>query len=446
MSKTLSLSDHFTSSGLLRYTLPTVVMMIATSIYSVVDGIFVSNFVGKTPFAAVNIIWPIFMVIGSVGFMMGAGGSALVAKILGEGDTTRANRTFSLIVYTTLAVGITLSLTTLLLLRPISVLLGAEGEILECCVRYGRILLISLPAFLLQGLFQPFMVAADKPSLGLKIALMAGATNILFDYLLIVPCNLSLEGAAIATALSQCVAGIVPFVYFRRPNSSRLRLGTTRWDGPAIGQTCLNGSSEMATNISTSIVVMLYNYQLLRHIGEDGVAAYGVIGYVLFIFIAVFLGYSTGSAPIVSYNYGAERHEELRGVVWRSFRIIAALSVGLTLTAELLAPALSHLFVGYDRELYSLTLRALRIYSLSFLLCGINIYTSSLFTALNNGVVSAIVSFSRTLIFECGAVMLIPLVLGIDGIWWAVCFAEGAALIMSIAFVVRYRHRYKLVG
>ena len=444
MSKTLSLSDHFTTSRLLRYTLPTVVMMIATSIYSVVDGIFVSNFVGKTPFAAVNIIWPIFMVIGSVGFMMGAGGSALVAKILGEGDTQRANRTFSLIVYTTLAAGITLSLITFILLRPISVALGAEEEILECCVRYGRILLIALPTFLLQGMFQPFMVAADKPSLGLKIALMAGATNILFDYLLIIPCDLGLEGAAIATALSQCVAGIVPFIYFRRPNNSRLHLGATRWDGTAIGQTCLNGSSEMATNISTSIVVMLYNYQLLRHIGEDGVAAYGVIGYVLFIFIAVFLGYSTGSAPIVSYNYGAQRHEELRGVVWRSFRIIVALSMGLTITAELLAPALSHLFVGYDKELYALTLRALRIYSLSFLLCGVNIYTSSLFTALNNGVVSAIVSFSRTLVFESGAVLLIPLVLGIDGIWWAVSFAEGAALVMSIAFVVRYRRRYNL--
>lgn len=445
MSKTLSLSDHFTTSRLLRYTLPTVVMMIATSIYSVVDGIFVSNFVGKTPFAAVNIIWPIFMVIGSVGFMMGAGGSALVAKILGEGDTQRANRTFSLIVYTTLAAGITLSLITFILLRPISVALGAEEEILECCVRYGRILLIALPTFLLQGMFQPFMVAADKPSLGLKIALMAGATNILFDYLLIIPCDLGLEGAAIATALSQCVAGIVPLIYFRRPNNSRLHLGATRWDGTAIGQTCLNGSSEMATNISTSIVVMLYNYQLLSHIGEDGVAAYGVIGYVLFIFIAVFLGYSTGSAPIVSYNYGAQRHEELRGVVWRSFRIIVALSMGLTITAELLAPALSHLFVGYDKELYALTLRALRIYSLSFLLCGVNIYTSSLFTALNNGVVSAIVSFSRTLVFESGAVLLIPLVLGIDGIWWAVSFAEGAALVMSIAFVVRYRHRYNLV-
>lgn len=444
MSKTLSLSDHFTTSRLLRYTLPTVVMMIATSIYSVVDGIFVSNFVGKTPFAAVNIIWPIFMVIGSVGFMMGAGGSALVAKILGEGDTQRANRTFSLIVYTTLAAGITLSVITFILLRPISVALGAEEEILECCVRYGRILLIALPTFLLQGMFQPFMVAADKPSLGLKIALMAGATNILFDYLLIIPCDLGLEGAAIATALSQCVAGIVPFVYFRRPNNSRLHLGATRWDGTAIGQTCLNGSSEMATNISTSIVVMLYNYQLLRHIGEDGVAAYGVIGYVLFIFIAVFLGYSTGSAPIVSYNYGAQRHEELRGVVWRSFRIIVALSMGLTITAELLAPALAHLFVGYDKELYTLTLRALRIYSLSFLLCGVSIYTSSLFTALNNGVVSAIVSFSRTLVFESGAVLLIPLVLGIDGIWWAVSFAEGAALVMSIAFVVRYRHRYHL--
>jgi putative MATE family efflux protein len=442
MAKTLSISDHFDSRKLLRFTLPTIVMMIATSIYSVVDGVFVSNFVGTTAFAALNLIFPVCMVIGAVGFMMGAGGSALVAKILGEGEPEKANRTFSLITYTTLVAGITLSLLSLLFLRGIALWLGAEGEILECCVRYGRIIIAALPAFLLQGMFQPFMVAANKPSLGLKISLCAGVTNMLFDYLFIVVFGWGLEGAAAATALSQCVAGIVPFVYFSRPNRSLLRLGKTKWDGGALWQTCLNGSSEMAANISSSVVVMLYNFQLLRYIGENGVAAYGVIGYVLFIFIAVFLGYSTGSAPIVSYNYGAQRHDELRGVVRRSVRIVLLLSVGLTLLAEGLAAPLSRFFVGYDEELFELTHRALRIYSLSFLLCGLNIYTSSLFTALNNGVISAIISFSRTLIFECGAVVAIPLLFGIEGIWWAVSVAEGAALLLCLHLLVRFRHRY----
>lgn len=442
MANTISLSDHFNSARLLRYTLPTIVMMIFTSVYGVVDGIFVSNFAGKTPFAAINLIWPPFMLIGAIGFMMGTGGSALVAKILGEGDPKRANRTFSLITYTTIITGISLSIVAFLLLEEIAKWLGAEGEMLDYCVRYGRILLLSLPAFLLQGMFQPFMVAAERPSLGLIISLCAGCTNIFMDYLLIVPMGMGLEGAAIATALSQCVAGIVPLVYFGRRNKSLLHLGRTRWDGKALRQTCMNGSSEMATNISASIVVMLYNFQLLHYIGEDGVAAYGVIGYVLFIFIAIFLGYSTGSAPIVSFNYGAQNHRELRGVVRRSGRIIVSMSVGLTIIAEMLAEPLARLFVGYDESLFVLTTRALRIYSLSFLLCGANIYISSLFTALNNGIVSAVISFSRTLIFECGAVMLIPLIFGIDGIWWAITFAEAAALTISLCFVLRYRHCY----
>lgn len=442
MAKTLSLSDHFNSARLLRYTLPTIVMMIFTSIYGVVDGIFVSNFAGKIPFAAINLIYPPFMVIGAIGFMMGTGGSALVAKIIGEGDRERANSTFSLVVYTTIVVGIVISSALFVFLEPVARLLGAEGEMLDYCVRYGRIIAPALPMFLLQGMFQPFMVAADRPSLGLVISLCAGCTNIVLDYLLIVPCGMGLEGAAIATAISQCVAGVVSLVYFGHRNNSLLRLGRTRWDGGALCQTCLNGSSEMATNVSSSIVVMLYNYQLLRYIGEDGVAAYGVIGYVLFIFIAIFLGYSTGSAPIVSYNYGAKNHAELRGVVRRSGRIILLLSVGLTIVAEVLAAPLSRLFVGYDEGLFQLTRRALSIYSLSFLLCGANIYASSLFTALNNGVISAVIAFSRTLIFECSAVLLIPLLFGIDGIWWAITFAEGAAIILSLAMVVRYRHRY----
>lgn len=438
----ISLTDHFNSVRLLRYTLPTIVMMIFTSIYGVVDGIFVSNFAGKLPFAAINLIWPPFMLIGAVGFMMGTGGSALVAKIIGQDNRPKANRTFSLIVYSTIVAGLVLSLTAYLLLEDMARWLGAEGQMLDYCVRYGRILILSLPAFLLQGMFQPFMVAADRPSLGLMISLCAGCTNILFDYLLIVPCGMGLEGAAIATALSQVVAGIVPLVYFASPNKSLLRLGATRFDSKALKLTCLNGSSEMVTNISASVVVMLYNFQLLRYIGEDGVAAYGVIGYVLFIFLAIFLGYSTGSAPIVSYNYGAKNYRELRGVVRRSGRIIVLLSVGMTIAAEALAAPLSRLFVGYDQQLYDLTHRALQIYSVSFLLCGVNVYASSLFTALNNGILSAIIAFSRTLIFECGAVMVIPLIFGIDGIWWAITFAECGAVLLSLSLVLRYRRRY----
>lgn len=443
MATNISISDHFTTRRLLRYALPTIVMMIATSIYSVVDGVFVSNFVGKTPFAAINLIYPAFMIIGAIGFMMGAGGSALVAKIIGEGDHPKANRTFSLVAYTTLSLGIIFSILCLIFLEPIAIWFGAEGEILVDCLRYGKLLLIGMPFFLLQGMFQPFMVAAERPSLGLKVSLAAGFTNILLDYLFIVVFDWGLEGAALATSSSQIVAGVVPLVYFLRPNGSLLHLGKTRWDGKALLKTCTNGSSEMVSNISASVVVVLYNAQLLKHIGEDGVAAYGVIGYVLFIFIAVFLGYSTGCAPIVSYNYGAKRHDELRGVVRRSIRIIVFLSVGLTMLAELLSAPLARLFVGYDAGLFELTCRALRIYSLSFLLCGLNIYASSLFTALNNGLISAIISFARTIIFECGAVIVIPLLMGIDGIWWAISFAEGGALIMSAVFFLANLRRYQ---
>lgn len=442
MRSVISISDSFNTTRLLRFTLPTILMMIFISIYSVVDGVFVSNFAGKTAFAAVNLIYPVFMLIASVGFMMGAGGSALVAKILGEGDSERANRTFSLITYVTIVVGVILSAVALLFLRPIAVLLGAEGEILADCISYGRIILLALPTFLMQGMFQPFMVAADRPSLGLKVSVAAGCTNIILDYLFIAVFGWGLEGAAIATSLSQCVAGFVPLIYFLRPNGSLLHLGKSRWDGGAIRQTCINGSSEMATNFSASVVVMLYNFQLLKYIGEDGVAAYGVIGYLLFVFSAVFFGFSTGSAPIVSYNLGAQRFDELRGVVRRSYRIIIALAVCLTFAAELLAAPLSRLFVGYDAELFELTHTALRIYSLSFLLAGVNIYTSALFTALNNGIISAIISFSRILIFECGAVLVIPLIMGIDGIWWAISFAESCALLVCVLFLASNRKRY----
>lgn len=440
--QTISLSDHFTTQRLLRYTLPTIVMMVFTSVYTVVDGLFVSNLAGKTSFAALNFIYPVIAIISSVGFMTGTGGSALVAKILGQGERQKAQRIFSLIVYFTLALGALLGLILFLSIEPIARFMGAEGLFLDEALTYGRILALSLPAFILQMMFQSFMVAADRPSLGLIFSLLSGGLNIILDYLFIAVFGWGLAGAAWATAISQVVGGVVPILYFALPNSSLLRLGSTRWSGADICKTCINGSSEMATQISMSFVVMLYNTQLLRYIGENGVAAFGVIGYIQFVFISIFLGYSIGSAPIVSYNYGAEQHEELRGVVRRSLKIVALFAIGLTLTAELLSTPLSRLFVGYDEELFALTRKALSIYAISFLLQGFSIYFSSMFTALNNGVVSAIISFSRTLIFECGAVLIIPSLVGIDGIWWSVSVAEVAALILCAFFFVRLRNRY----
>lgn len=442
MAKSLSLADHFDSRKLLRYTLPTIAMMVFTSIYSVVDGLFVSNFAGKTPFAAVNFIYPLLMILASVGFMTGTGGSALVAKILGEGDKERAHRTFSLVIYFSIVIGIVLAIIAFIFLEPIARLMGAEGEILLESIRYGRILTLSLPAFILQLMFQSFMVTADRPSLGLLFSFISGCLNILLDYIFIALCGWGIEGAAIATALSQVVGAILPVAYLASPNKSLLRLGRTRWNGADIAQTCLNGSSEMATQISLSLVVMLYNIQLLRYIGEDGVAAFGVVGYIQFIFISIFLGYSIGSAPIVSYNHGARRHDELRGVVRRSLRIVGFFAVVLTILAELLATPLSRIFVGYDEVLFLLTRKALTIYSISFLLQGFSIYASSMFTALNNGVVSAVISFSRTLIFESGAVMLLPLLVGIDGIWWAVTVAECVAVALCSFFFVHLQKRY----
>lgn len=442
MAKSLSLADHFDSRKLLRYTLPTIAMMVFTSIYSVVDGLFVSNFAGKTPFAAVNFIYPLLMILASVGFMTGTGGSALVAKILGEGDKERAHRTFSLVIYFSIVVGIVLAIIAFIFLEPIARLMGAEGEILLESIRYGRILTLSLPAFILQLMFQSFMVTADRPSLGLLFSFISGCLNILLDYIFIALCGWGIEGAAIATALSQVVGAILPVAYLASPNKSLLRLGRTRWSGADIAQTCLNGSSEMATQISLSLVVMLYNVQLLHYIGEDGVAAFGVVGYIQFIFISIFLGYSIGSAPIVSYNHGARRHDELRGVVRRSLRIVGLFAVVLTILAELLATPLSRIFVGYDEGLFLLTRKALTIYSISFLLQGFSIYASSMFTALNNGVVSAVISFSRTLIFESGAVMLLPLLVGIDGIWWAVTVAECVAVALCSFFFVHLQKRY----
>ncbi len=438
----IQLSEHFTYKKLLRFVLPSIVMMIFTSIYGVVDGLFVSNYVGKTAFAAVNLVMPLLMMLSALGFMMGTGGSAIVAKTLGQGDKERANRYFSMMVYVTVVGGVVLTVLGLVFLRPIVIALGAEGEMIGECLIYGRISLASLTFFMVQNVFQSFFVAAEKPHLGLGVMVAAGVTNMVLDYLFIVILGWGIAGAAAATAAGETVGGIVPLIYFSRKNTSLLRLTKTKIKGKILLKACTNGSSELMTNLSMSLVNMLYNVQLMKLAGEDGVAAYGVIMYVNFIFLATFIGYSIGSAPIVGYHFGAQNHNELKNLFRKSLRLIGGWGVLLMLLAFALSGPLARFFVGYDAELLAMTSHGLRLYALAFLVSGFNIYGSAFFTALNNGLVSAVISFLRTLVFQMAAVLILPRLLGLNGIWLAILVAELLALGVTLQFFIRKKKVY----
>lgn len=438
----IQLSEHFTYKKLLRFVLPSIVMMIFTSIYGVVDGLFVSNYVGKTAFTAVNLIMPFLMAISALGFMIGTGGSAIVAKTLGEGKKKQANEYFSMLVYLTLIGGIVLSALGILFSPLIARGLGADGALLTNCVLYARITLLSMPAFMLQNVFQSFFVTAEKPKLGLGVIVIAGVTNMVLDFLLVGVFQIGLAGAAFATVTSECIGGLFPILYFARKNSSLLKLGRTHFNGKIFLCACGNGSSELMTNLSSSIVNSLYNIQLMNLAGENGVAAFGTIMYVNFIFIAIFLGYSIGSAPLVSYHYGAGNHDELKNLFQKSLRLIGIWGLMLFILAQLIARPLAAIFVGYDADLFSMTQNGFRIYCIAYLINGFNIYGSSFFTALNNGLISAAISFLRTLVFQLAAVLLLPLLLGINGIWSAVAVAELLTLGLTVTFFVRNRKKY----
>ena len=438
----ISLSEHFDYGKLLRFTMPSIVMMIFTSIYSVVDGIFVSNFAGKTPFAAINLIMPYIMVLGTVGFMMGSGGTALISKTLGMGDKKKANEIFSLLTYVCIGSGVVISVIALVLLRPVAMRLGAEGEILEDCVLYGKIVLPAATAYILQFAFQSFCVTAEKPNLSLTMTVVSGVCNIVLDALFVAVLRWGLAGAAAATAIAQVVGAVIPIVYFARPNESLLRLGKCWFDGKALLRTCTNGASELMSNLSMSLVGMLYNLQLIKYAGEDGIAAYGVIMYVNLFFLSVFIGFSIGTAPLIGFNHGAQNHGELKSLFKKSVVIIALTSMLMAVSGILLARPLASVFVSYDQTLMEMTIRGFTIYSLSFLLCGFNIFGSSLFTALNNGLISAVISFVRTLICQIAAVMILPLFFHLDGIWASVVAAELAALLLTAFCCVKYRKRY----
>jgi len=440
------LSDHFTYGRLIRFSLPSVAMMIFTSIYIVVDGYFVSNYAGKTPFAAVNLIYPFIMILATVGFMFGTGGTAIVAKILGEGDREKANRYFSLFVYVAFASGLVFAVLGIIFIRPIAAMLGAEGKLLADCVLYARINLIALPFFVLQLLFQSFFVAAERPQLGFVVTISAGLTNIVLDALLVtlLPQAYKLAGAAVATALGQLVGGGIPLLYFFRKNSSLLRLGKTSWERRAVIKACTNGSSELMSNVSMNFVGMLYNMQLLKYAGQNGVAAYGVMMYVSMVFSGTFIGYSIGTAPLFSYNYGARNRQELQGLLRKSLIMTGIFGICMVLACEAAAVPLAKLFVGYDAALMELTAEGFRIFALSFVFMGFAIFGSGFFTALNDGLTSALISFLRTMVFEFAAIMVLPLFWGIRGVWLSIVVAEFMAFLLTV--IVLYLKKRSIIN
>lgn len=439
---TIQISDHFNFKKLIRFVLPSVFMMIVTSVYSVVDGLFVSNFVGKTPFAALNLIYPFIMVLGGTGFMIGTGGTALVSKIMGENDRDKANRSFTMLIIFAVILGAVLTAIGVLLMRPVAGLLGASGEMLEYAALYGSIVVGFTVFFMMQNIFQSFMIAAEKPKLGLIVTVIAGCTNAVLDALFIVVFKWGIVGAAVATGIGQVVGGVIPLIYFARKNTSLLKFTKTKLEIKVLLKACGNGSSEFLTNIASSVVGMLFNFQLMKLLGEDGVAAYGVLMYVQFVFLAILIGYTIGSAPIIGYNYGAQNHAELSNVFKKSILTLSITGVVLSALAQALAVPLAMLFVGYDAALYDLTVHAFRLFSFSFIFSGIAIFSSGFFTALNNGLISAVLSFMRSLVFQVTFVFLLPVLFGVDGIWWTMFATELSAVVVAIIFFITFRKRY----
>ncbi len=438
----IQLSDHFNSGKLLKFAFPSIMMMVFTSIYGVVDGFFVSNYAGKTPFAAINFIMPYIMILGGIGFMIGTGGCALIGLKLGENNNKKANEIFSMLIYITIILAIAFAIIGWFTIKPVAILLGADKEMSAICEVYGRICMIGLPAVMLQYELQSYFVVAEKPTLGFYFTLLAGCTNMVLDWLLVGVMGYGVAGAAAATVASQVIGGLFPLIYFASPNSSLLRLGKCTWDFKALFKAFGNGSSEFVSNVSMSVVGMLYNVQLMKYSGEDGVAAYGVLMYVNMIFIAIFIGYSVGTSPIVSFHYGAKNEDELKGLLRKSLKIIAFFAIIMLAAGELLARPLSGLFVAYDEGLMDLTVHAFRIFSFSFPLASIPIYGSSFFTALNDGLTSALISFLRTIVFQLAAVLVLPLLFGLDGIWFSIVAAEIVAAMLTIFFWITKQKKY----
>lgn len=438
----IELNEHFTYKKLIRFTLPSILMMIFTSIYGVVDGFFVSNYVGAEAFASVNLIMPVIIILSAVGFMIGTGGNALVAMTLGQHDEKRANEIFSMLIYILIFLGICLSIAMAVFMPRMARILGATDIMIDDCVIYGRISMVSLTFFMLQTSFQSFMVTAARPHFGLYITIAAGVTNMVLDLVFVGILGFGVAGAAWATVASEIVGGSVPLIYFIVPNKSKLNLVKAGFKFRPLVKVLSNGASEFMTIISSSFVNMLYNLQLMKIAGEKGVASFGVIMYINFIFTGVLFGYAFGSSSIVSYHYGSENYKELRSLFSKSIKIIGIASLISFASAQIFAIPLIKIFFSYSDELIHMTTHGFRIYSIAYLMIGFNGYASSLFTALNNGRVSATIAFGRTLVFQVASILILPRIFGLDGIFSSIIVAEFLAIMVSMFFINKYKSEY----
>lgn len=440
----IQLSDHFTMRRLLRFTLPSIVMMVFTSIYTVVDGLFVANYVGSNALASINIVMPLLLILGAFGFMLGTGGSAEVAKTMGEGREEDAKNYFTMLTIAVALLGILLTAATIAFIRPLCYFMQASDLLIEDCVIYGTICLVGNIPYMLQTFFQSFFITAEKPKLGMLLTILSGVTNIVLDWLFIAVFDWGIAGAALATSIGCAVGGIIPLFYFARRNASRLHFVRPRMQVRVLLRSATNGSSEMVSNASRAVTTLLFNAQLMRLVGEDGVSAITIMQYVNFVFIAVMIGFSIGSAPVIGYHYGAQNEKELKGLFRICMTFITAACVIMFVLAQLLAVPMMTVFTDHE-SLFEMTLWGFRIFAISFLAVGINIFASAFFTALCNGAVSAFISFMRTIVFEMGAILLLPMIFGLNGVWMALPVAEGGALLVSVLCLVIFRRRYRYV-
>ena len=439
----IQLSDHFTYYKLIRFVLPSIGMMVFTSVYVIVDGLFVSNVVGKTAFASINLVMPIVMLVGALGFMAGTGGAALVSKTLGEQRNERANQYFTMLIGATTIAGTIVCILAYIFMDSICLALGADSDMMQDCVTYGRIAMGFNVFFMLQNCFQDFFIVAAKPHLGLLTTVIAGLSNIILDALFIYVFNWGVAGAAVATGISEMVGAAIPIIYFIKPNTSLLSLVKCKLELQPILKASCNGISEMVTSITSSFVSMLYNAQLIKYVGSDGVAAYGVLMYVLFIFAAIYIGYAMGCGPIIGYHYGARNPSELKNILNKSFKLLTGTGIAMLLFGELFAKPLSGLFFAYDEALLDMTVHAMRITTVCFVILGINVFSSSFFTALSNGWLSALISLLRTFVFKLSFVIFLPLIMGIEGVWWSNPLSEILAFLLSIFCLAIMRKRYE---
>lgn len=440
----IKLSDHFTYIRLLRFTMPTILMLLSASLYGVVDGLFIANCAGKTAFAAVNLIWPFPMLLGAIGYMFGAGGCALVSKTMGEGYYERARSYFTMLTITAVACGFLFASIGIFFIDDIANMLGAKSGMIHVnCVVYGRYIMAAMPLFILQCMFQPYMIAAEKPKWGLAIIFVAGCVNVLLDYYFLYNKNMGVAGAGLATMISQAVGAVLPmFLFVGKKHSKLYFVSKIKIEPLVLAKTCANGASEFIVNASMPFVNLLYVYALWKVAGEDGVGAYGVIMYVNIVFFSFYNGLAMGSSPIISFHYGAHQMYEVRNVKRIVFCLLSISGLLLFVVAELTSPMIAGLFSKGDEVFGDIIERSFSLYALSFLFAPYNIYASAFFTALNNGKVSAAISFSRILFFQVGALLTLPIWFGIDGFWMALPIAEVLCLGLSIFLYLKFKPLY----